>query len=177
MDKKLTSAIFATVFALTLTSCGGGSDSVATTAEEGQALVEVVEEAPQATGGFDAAIVTPDKNSFTLSSPSAFTPGKFASGHLPGQKHQRFAVKISNGTSADLDVSTLMVKGETPSGVCVDIFDGDNVMEGAPTTPVAVGGSVDFGWGLSCPGKAGDEIAVVLTIAGVNLIEATGKLA
>lgn len=177
MDKKLTSAIFATVFALTLSACGGGSDSVATTAEEGQALVEVVEEAAQASGGFDAPVVTPDKVSYTLSSPAGFTPGKFASGMLPGQINQRFNLDVANGSAAELDLATLIVKGSTTTGPCVDIFDGDNQMEGAPTTPLAAGASAKFSWGLSCPGKNGEDVSVVLSNGTVNVIEVTGKLA
>ena len=177
MDKKLTSAIFATVFALTLTACGGGSDSIATTAEEGQALVEVVEEAAQASGGFDAPVVTPDQISYTLSSPVGFTPGKFASGMLPGQINERFNVSVENGSATDLDLATLIVKGSTTTGDCVDIFDGDNQMEGAPTTPLAPGASAKFSWGLSCPGKSGEEISVVLSNGTINVIEVTGKLA
>jgi hypothetical protein len=177
MDKKLTSAIFATIFALTLTACGGESDSVTTTAEEGQALVEVVEEAVQASGGFDAPVVTPDKVSYTLSSPASFTPGKFASGMLPGQINERFDVTVENGSAADLDLATLIIKGSTTTGDCVDIFDGDNQMEGAPATPLAAGASASFSWGLSCPGKSGEDISVTLSNGISNLIEVTGKLA
>lgn len=177
MDKKLTSAIFGTVFALTLTACGGGSDSVATTAEEGQALVEVVEAPAQASGGFDAPVVTPDKVSYTLSSPTKFTPGKFASGMLENQVNQRFNLTITNGSAADLDLAVLIVKGSTTTGACVDIFDGDNKMEGAPTTPLAAGATATFSWGLSCAGKAGEDISVVLANGETNVIEVTGKLA
>jgi hypothetical protein len=177
MDKKLTSAIFATVFALTLTACSGESDSVTTTAEEGQALVEVVEEAVQASGGFDAPVVTPDKVSYTLSTPASFTPGKFASGMLPGQINERFNVTVQNGSAADLDLATLIVKGSTTTGDCVDIFDGDNQMEGAPIEPLAPGASAKFSWGLSCAGKSGEDISVVLSNGVTNLIEVTGKLA
>jgi hypothetical protein len=177
MDKKLTSAIFSTVFALTLTACGGESDSVTTTAEEGQALVEVVEEAVQASGGFDAPVVTPDKVSYTLSTPASFTPGKFASGMLPGQINERFNVTVQNGSAAELDLATLIVKGSTTTGDCVDIFDGDNQMEGAPIEPLAPGASAKFSWGLSCAGKSGEDISVVLSNGVTNLIEVTGKLA
>ena len=177
MDKKLTSAIFVTVFALTLTACGGESDSVTTTAEEGQALVEVVEEAVQASGGFDAPVVTPDKVSYTLSTPASFTPGKFASGMLPGQINERFNVTVQNGSAAELDLATLIVKGSTTTGDCVDIFDGDNQMEGAPIEPLAPGASAKFSWGLSCAGKSGEDISVVLSNGVTNLIEVTGKLA
>ena len=137
--------------ALTLSACGGG-DEVAQV--DDQSLVTEVEEAPQASGGFDAPVVTPDKVSYTLSSPASFTPGKFASGMLPGQINERFNLNVSNGSAAELDLAILIVKGSTTTGECVDIFDGDNQMEGAPTTPLAPGASAKFSWGLSCPGKA-----------------------
>jgi hypothetical protein len=121
--------------------------------------------------------VTPDKNSFTVSSPGKFSPGKFAAGQLPGQINQRFNVSVSNGSGADLDLATLIVKGSTPAGECVDIFDGDAKMDGAPQTPLAAGASITFAWGLSCPGAAGDELTVVLTNNAVNIVEAKGKLA
>jgi hypothetical protein len=159
--------------ALTLSACGGG-DEVAQV--DDQSLVTEVEEAPQASGGFDAPVVTPDKVTYTLSSPANFTPGKFASGMLPGQINERFNLNVTNGSAAELDLATLIVKGSTTTGECVDIFDGDNQMEGAPTTPLAAGASTKFSWGLSCPGKAGEDISVLLSNGTVTLIEVTGKL-
>jgi hypothetical protein len=159
--------------ALTLSACGGG-DEVAQV--DDQSLVTEVEEAPQASGGFDAPVVTPDKVTYTLSSPANFTPGKFASGMLPGQINERFNLNVTNGSAAELDLATLIVKGSTTTGDCVDIFDGDNQMEGAPTTPLAAGASAKFSWGLSCPGKAGEDISVLLSNGTVTLIEVTGKL-
>ena len=159
--------------ALTLSACGGG-DEVAQV--DDQSLVTEVEEAPQASGGFDAPVVTPDKVSYTLSSPANFTPGKFASGMLPGQINERFDLNVTNGSAAELDLATLIVKGSTTTGECVDIFDGDNQMEGAPTTPLAAGASAKFSWGLSCPGKSGEDISVILSNANITLIEVTGKL-
>jgi hypothetical protein len=159
--------------ALTLSACGGADE---TAQVDDQSLVTEVEEAPQASGGFDAPVVTPDKVSYTLSSPANFTPGKFASGMLPDQINQRFNLNVANGSAAELDLATLIVKGSTTTGECVDIFDGDNQMEGAPTTPLAAGASAKFSWGLSCPGKNGEDISVLLSNAGVTLIEVTGKL-
>ncbi|MEY4198253.1 MAG: hypothetical protein RLZZ477_838, partial [Actinomycetota bacterium] len=83
---------------------------------------------------------------------------------------------VNNGGSADLDLAVLIVQGSTPSGVCVDIFDGDNNINGAPTEPLAAGKSLTFGWALSCPGNAGDELAVKLLSGETALIEAKGKL-
>lgn len=158
--------------ALTLTACGG--DEVAQV--DDQTLVTEVEEEVQASGGFDAPVVTPDKVSYTLSSPAKFTPGKFASGMLPDQVNQRFNLTVSNGSAADLDLGVLIVKGSTTTGACVDIFDGDNQMEGAPTTPLAAGANATFSWGLSCPGKVGEELSVILVNGETNVIEVTGKL-
>lgn len=172
---KAIAASFALI--LLLTACGAKTNESSPKPGDGQDLVEIVEETPQASGGFDVPVVTPDKVSYTLSSPSNFTPGKFASGHLPGQANEKFTVSIINNSATELDLATLIVKGSTVSGECVDIFDGDNVMEGAPTTPLAPGASTTFGWGLSCPGKAGIDFSVVLSNAGTNLVEVTGKLA
>ena len=171
---KFASAGAAVVLAISLTACGG-ADEVAQV--DDQTLVTEVEEAPQATGGFDAPVVTPDKVSYTLSSPTSFVPGKFAAGALPDQTNERFNVTVENGSAADLDLTTLIVKGSTTSGDCVDIFDGDNQMEGAPGTPLATGETAKFSWGLSCPGKSGEEISVTLSNGLANLIEVTGKLA
>ena len=159
--------------ALTLSACGGSDEAAQV---DDQSLVTEVEEAPQASGGFDAPVVTPDKVTYTLSSPANFTPGKFASGMLPGQINERFNLSVTNGSAAELDLATLIVKGSTTTGECVDIFDGDNQMEGAPTTPLAAGASAKFSWGLSCPGKSGEDISVILSNANVTLIEVTGKL-
>jgi hypothetical protein len=49
-------------------------------------------------------------------------------------------------------------------------------MEGAPTEPLAIGASTTFGWGLSCPGKAGDQFSVTLANAGVTFVKVEGKL-
>lgn len=171
---KFASAGVAVVLAISLTACGGSDEAAQV---DDQTLVTEVEEAPQATGGFDAPVVTPDKVSYTLSSPTSFVPGKFAAGMLPDQTNERFNVTVENGSAAELDLSTLIVKGSTTTGECVDIFDGDNQMEGAPSTPLATGASITFSWGLSCPGKSGEEISVSLSDGVTTFIEVSGKLA
>lgn len=157
-----------------LTACGGGSDA---TSADDQSLVVAEEEAPQATGGFGAPVVTPDKVSYTLSAPAHFTPGKFASGMLDGNLNERFDLSVVNNSGKELDLATLIITGSTTTGACVDIFDGDNAMEGAPTTPLANGGTANFSWGLSCAGKSGEDITVRLSDGTTTLIEVVGKLA
>jgi hypothetical protein len=177
VDMKKTWLIIAlsSLFALGLTGCGG-SDSAEGPTEDKQELVEEPVQEVQASGGFDSEIKLPTGESYILSSPSKFTPGKFASGVTVGQSNYRFDVTANNGGSADLDLAVLIVQGSTSSGPCVDIFDGDNNINGAPTEPLAAGKSLTFGWALSCPGNAGDELAVKLLSGETALIEAKGKL-
>jgi len=174
-DFKLRAASLAVVAALALTGCGGDSSSESTQSNE-ELIAPPVQEV-QASGGFNSPVKIPSGVSFTLSEPISFRPGKFAAGQLPGQRYQEFKVDITNGSTAPVDLATLIVAGKTTSGVCVDIFDGDNGMEGAPQEPLAAGKSISFNWGLSCDGKSGEELSLVLSNEGVAIIEVTGKVA
>lgn len=174
-NSKFKLAVLAAAAGLLLTACGGGSDSAST--ESNQELVAPPEQEVQATGGFNTAVKTSSGVSFTLSEPSAFRPGKFAAGQLPGQRYQQFKVDITNGSTAAIDLTTLIITGKSATGLCVDIFDGDNGMEGAPQEPLAVGKTISFNWGLSCEGKSAEDLSLVLSNEGVAIIEVTGKLA
>jgi hypothetical protein len=159
---------------LLLSACGGSEEIDTTASEE---LIEAPTQEVEATGGFNSPVKIASGVSFTLSEPIAFKPGKFAAGHLPGQKYQEFKVDITNGSTAPVALATLIVAGKTATGVCVDIFDGDNGMEGAPQDPLAAGKSISFNWGLSCEGKSGESLSLILPNEGVAIIEVSGKLA
>lgn len=174
--KKKTLATFASMLLISsLTSCGG-SDKAEVPSEEKQQLVENPTQEAQATGGFDSEIKLPTGESYVLSAPAKFTPGKFASGIVIGQSNYLFDVTTKNSGTADLDLAVLIVQGSTSSGACVDVFDGDNNINGAPTDPLPAGQSKTFTWALSCPGKVGDDLAVKLLSGETALIEAKGKL-
>lgn len=175
MKKKWLITVTCSILALGLSACGG-SDKAEAPTEQKQELVEAPQQEAQATGGFDSEIKLPTGESYILSSPSKFTPGKFASGIVVGQSNYRFDVTTKNGGNADLDLAVLIVQGSTSSGACVDVFDGDNNINGAPAEPLPAGQSKTFTWALSCPGKAGDDLAVKLLSGETALIEAKGKL-
>ena len=175
MNKKTLAALTSLLMIATLTACGG-SDKADAPTEQKQELVEAPQQEAQASGGFDSEIKLPTGESYILSSPAKFTPGKFASGIIPGQSNYRFEVTAKNGGTADLDLAVLIVQGSTSSGACVDVFDGDNNIGGAPIEPLAAGQTKTFTWALSCPGKAGDELSVTLLSGETALIEAKGTL-
>lgn len=175
MKKLLIGSLALLALLTSLTACGG-SDEAAVPEEDKQELVQEQELEAQATGGFDSDIQLPTGETYRLSSPTKFTPGKFAAGQVPGQSFNRFEVSVTNGGTADLDLAVLIVSGTTSAGACVDIFDGDNKINGAPLEPLAAGATKSFGWALSCPGASGDELKVKLISGETALIEATGKL-
>ena len=175
MNKKTLAALTSLLMISTLTACGG-SDKAEAPTEQKQELVEAPQQEAQASGGFDSEIKLPTGESYILSSPAKFTPGKFASGIIPGQSNYRFEVTAKNGGTADLDLAVLIVQGSTSSGACVDVFDGDNNIGGAPIEPLAAGQTKTFTWALSCPGKAGDELSVTLLSGETALSEAKGTL-
>ena len=165
--------VIASAALLLLAGCasGGGSGEDSNTT-----YVPPKQEEAKVKGGFDAPLTLQDGTSFTLSSPTPFTPGKFASGQIKGQKYLDFKISITNGGKSPLDLSTLIVTGVTTAGNCADIFDGDNNVNGAPQEPLAVGQSLEVNWALSCPGASGAKLDVSLQNNGSNLIQASGKL-
>ena len=86
--KFLVAPLSALALAITLTACGGGSDSTSKASDE--SLVTNEEVKPQATGGFDSPVVTPAKVSYTLSSPSHFCSRKICIRNASGQSQSAF---------------------------------------------------------------------------------------
>ena len=176
MSIQLRALAGAAILALSLTACGGGGTTDEAKPED-SALVETKTQEAEVKTGFDAPVTTADGLTFTLSAPATFQPGDFATGLLEGQLNTSFNIKVENTGTADADLSTVIVSATSAAGMCTDIFDGDNNVMGAPMEPVAAGATTEFVWALSCPGAAGDEISVVLSNQGVNVIEVTGNLA
>lgn len=177
MKSKFYLTIAALSSTLILSGCGGGGEGATESTSQAEELIAPPTEEVQASGGFNSPVKIPSGVSFTLSEPAAFKPGKFAAGQLPGYRNQQFKVDITNGSSTAIDLTTLIITGTSATGACVDIFDGDNGMEGAPQEPLAAGKSITFNWGLSCSGKSGEDLSLVLSNEGAAIIEVTGKVA
>jgi hypothetical protein len=170
-SNKFIASAGALIIALALTSCGNSTKetAVGTFTPEPTA-------APKVAGAFGSPLALADGTTYTITAPSTFVPGHFASGQIPGQLFEGFTLQVTNGGKSDLDLGTLVVEGTTPSGACADIFDGDNHVNGAPQTPLPVGKMFNIGWALSCPGKAGDTIDIVVSVGNASLIKGSGKL-
>lgn len=172
-------AIATSGMALTLASCGNNQTSgKASGGSAGSsALVTAPTSAPQASGNFGAVVTLPSGIAFTLAKQAVFIPTKFSSGQIDGQRFNSFEITVKNGTSVGLDLGTLILTSTTTAdAACVDIFDGQVGLQGAPSDLVATGGTTTFKWAVSCPGKAGEPLNITMTTDGITNVEVKGKL-
>lgn len=173
-------AIASTGLALALTSCGGSGQSsgkASGSSSDSSALVSTATAAPQASGSFGSVVTLPSGVAFTIDKQAIFTPTKFSSGQIDGQRFNSFEITVKNAAATPLDLGTLILTTTTAADAgCVDIFDGQVGLQGAPSNPVAAGGTTTFKWAVSCPGKTGDPLDVNLTTDGTTSVDVKGKL-
>jgi hypothetical protein len=173
-----TTVLAATTSLLLLGACGNSSTGNAT-AQNQQQLVEATTSPAAASGEIGSAVKTKAGVTVEISKPTQFTPGKFVSQNLTaGNVNNSFSIKVTNGGTAPLDLTTMVVTSSTGAAQsCVDVLDADNGFAGAPMDPVAAGASVDVKWAISCVGKVGSPLSIVINVNGENLAELKGSLA
>jgi len=172
-------ALAAAGAALTLAACGGGSSGAKGSPSSAQesSLVQNTSVKPQASGAFGSVVTLPSGVAVTLTNQALFQTTKFSSGQIDGQRYNSFDITVKNATAAPLDLGTLILTATAgAAGSCVDIFDGQVGIQGAPTDPIAAGASATFKWALSCPGKVGDPLNITMTTDGTTNVEVIGKL-
>lgn len=117
-------------------------------------------------------VKTTELTSFKPTDTSAYEEGA-----LP----QLFTMSVTNGTKKPLDLFSVAIvktdiQGDTQA-VCTDIFDEALGLNGVPFEPVPAGGTVDFKWGMACPGTKGAKIDVTIAITPKEEVQFAGLLA
>ena len=166
-------AVATVVLALTVAGCGGG-DNGSTAADQAAVTqqAEVVD-----TGGFGSAVTVGEGISVTLDGMADFTPSKFATGYVTGDKAVTFNVTVANASAAEIYASSLSMTATSGENTCAEVFDGDNGLEGAPADPIAKGGSETFKWAITCgKAKSGDPLDVELSFDGATSVKISGSL-
>lgn len=158
--------------ALVLTACGSSTPTDAPS--DGANPTETTEVVSKS--NFAAPIALGAGVSVIISKPAAFTPGDFASNYLPGQTANLFTIDVKNAGKSALDLSAVLFTPTTGGASCIDVLDGDNGIVGAPTEPVAAGGSVSFKYAIACDAKAGAPLELGIIFGDVNST-LTGTLA
>jgi len=175
MNKKSLAALsVAAIFvaSLSLTSCGNKTPKERPASE--QTVVEDVK--ATATIGFDSPLDLGGGVSLTVATPASFTPTIFASNYIKGQVANVFSMNVTNGGTADLDLSTLSLVVESGTAFCSEVLDGDSGINGAPLEALAAGASTSFKYGVSCDAKKGAPLNLRITF-GSNVIAVEGTLA
>lgn len=128
---------------------------------------ELVEaEAPAATTGFGSTLDL--KNGITLifTEPVHFVPTKFASNYEKPQIPNKFDVTVTNNGTSPLDLASVSISAKSGFNTCVDVLDGDNGINGAPTDQLKVGGTATFTYGIACLAKIGDPLELTASFDG-----------
>ena len=173
MNKKtLVSLSVIALAALSLTACGNKAPKERPASE----VTTVEEAAPTATIAFGSPLDLGNGVSLTVATPAAFTPTIFASNYVKGQVANVFSMDVTNGGTADLDLSALSLVVESGTAFCSEVLDGDSGINGAPLEALAAGSSTSFKYGVTCDAKKGSPLNLKITL-GTNVIAVAGTLA
>ena len=175
INSKLVIAVSLTFLTATaLTGCakknvGANQNS----GENNTALVEA--EAPTATVGFGSSLDLANGVKLTFTEPAHFVPTKFASNYQKPQIPNKFEVTVVNGGTTALDLASVSIIAKSGTNTCVDVLDGDNGINGAPTDPLKPGSTITFAYGIACLAKIGDPLELTASFDG-SVVGVTGTL-
>jgi hypothetical protein len=160
------------ISALVLTGCGKKSESTPGV----QLATPAASTASTASGGFGAPLSLAGGVTLTISAPTKFTPGKFASNYLPGQAANVFDVSLKNAGTLAIDPATISFAVNSGTNTCTEVLDGDNGVSGAPTDQIAAGTTSTFKFAIGCDAKAGAPLHFDITV-GISRASIEGKIA
>jgi hypothetical protein len=166
-------AIIGLVTSIVLTGCGKKDSGLNT--NPGDASVYTDAAAPTVTTGFGSELELGKDITITFQENSKFTPGEYASNYQKGMVANKFDITVLNKGSKPLDLATMAISMKSGDNTCVDILDGDNNINGAPTDPVVSGASVTFTYGVGCLAKFGAPLELGVSL-GSEVVGVTGTL-
>ena len=147
--------------ALLLTGCGKSDTGLNTAPGDASEFVE--EAAPTVATGFGAPLDLGADTTITFQENTSFTPGAYASNYQKGMATNKFDITVENKGTSALDLANMVIAMKSGMDTCVDILDGDNDINGAPTDPLAAGASATFTYGVGCLAKAGAPLELTVS--------------
>jgi hypothetical protein len=158
---------------ITLTGCGKSDTGLNTNPGDASEFTETI--APTVATGFGAPLDLGSDLTITFQENVVFTPGAYASNYQKGMVANKFDVTVKNKSSNSLDLANMAISMKSANAVCVDILDGDNNINGAPTEPLAAGASTTFTYGVGCLSIVGAPLELGVSL-NEDVIEVTGTL-
>lgn len=156
MNRKLITVAVTLPLAFGLSACGGTESKVVEAGESDTQATETVTqvtEAAQQRPSFGQTVEYADGLKLTISEPTEFEPGEFAIGADGEGTALRFTATLDNGTKEDVDPSLISVTVSSAGKEAEQIFDGENDLEGSPSTTLLPGKSTswDFAFKVADP--------------------------
>jgi hypothetical protein len=165
--------VLGVISAMVISACGKKDSGLNT--HPGDASVYTDAGAPTVTTGFGSPLNLGKDITITFQENSKFTPGEYASNYQKGMVANSFDITVLNKGSKPLDLATMAISMKSGDNTCVDILDGDNNINGAPTDPVVSGASVTFTYGVGCLAKFGAPLELGVSL-GSEVVGVTGTL-
>ena len=161
--------------ATALTGCAKKDVGLNNSSSAGNNSALVEAEAPTATVGFGSSLDLTNGVKLTFTEPTHFVPTKFASNYQKPQIPNKFEITVVNGGAKTVDLATVSIAAKSGTNTCVDVLDGDNGINGAPTETLKPGATVTFTYGIACMAKIGDPLELTASFDG-SVVGVTGTL-
>jgi len=166
-------AVLGLIATIALAGCGKSDTGLNTTPGDASEFVENA--APTVATSFGAPLDLGADITITFQENAKFTPGAYASNYQKGMAANKFDITVQNNGSGSLDLANMVISMTSGTDTCVDILDGDNNINGAPTDPLAAGASATFTYGVGCLAKAGAPLDLTVSL-NENVVAVTGTL-
>ena len=175
MNKKRFSKaiVLGLITAIALTGCAKKENGLNTNPGDASEFTEAI--APTVTTGFGAPLDLGTALTITFQENTAFTPGPFASNYQKNMVSNKFDITVENKSGEPLDLATMAIAMKSGTDTCVDILDGDNNINGAPTDPLAAGASATFTYAVGCLAKVGAPLELEVSL-NADVVGVTGTL-
>lgn len=172
--KPLISTLSIPVIIVALSACGSEQKGLNTNPRDASKFTDA--SAPTVKTGFGKPLNLGKEITVTFNENVAFTPGPFASNYQKGQVPNKLDIKVTNNGSKSLDLSSIAIAANSGSNTCVDVLDGDNNINGAPTESIPAKQSVTFSFGVACIARVGDPLNLSVSLGGeIVAVEGTLK--
>ena len=155
------------LLALLLSACGGGNNGKESASDEvaGTQANKLTEDQTDGAlvslkGVFGETTAIEGGIAVTVSQPVNFVPSADAQNYTENLTVNTMEITIKNGSSEDLDTSSIVFSADSGVNTCLEIVDPANGYEGVPVVILPIGESLTFKYATGCVGKPGDNLVV-----------------
>ena len=155
------------LLAIVLSACGGSKNTEESASDEvaGTQANKLTEDQTDGAlvslkGVFGETTAIEGGIDVTVSNPMNFMPSADAQNYTENLTVNTMEITIKNGSTEDLDTSSIVFSADSGVNTCLEIVDPANGYEGVPVVILPIGESLTFKYATGCVGKPGDNLVV-----------------